>query len=171
VSAVSQLRGSTRGRWLDVGFGDGALLSTAAEFGYDVLGLDLREECVRRMRDFGFRAERRELCELDESERFEVVSLCDVLEHMPFPRRELERVARLLAPNGHALVSTPNHDSFAWQWLDRQGQNPYWRELEHYHNFGRERLFALLAECGLEPCHFAVSERYRAGMEVIAKKR
>ncbi len=170
VERIATARGSFLGRWLDVGFGDGALLSTADEFGFEVLGLDLREDCVRRMREFGYRAERRALESLEPVESFEIISMCDVLEHLPFPKRALEHAAKLLAPNGTLLVSSPNLDSFAWKWLDRSGQNPYWRELEHFHNFGRDRLCALLVECGLEPFHYAVSERYRAGMEVLASK-
>ena len=50
IEAVSGLRSSLAGRWLDVGFGNGSLVTTAAEFGYEVVGLDLREESVRLMR-------------------------------------------------------------------------------------------------------------------------
>jgi hypothetical protein len=46
--------------------------------------------------------------------------------------------------------------------------NPYWTELEHYHNFTRVRLEALLKECGYTPVYYGVSPRYMAGMEIIA---
>lgn len=42
--------------------------------------------------------------------------------------------------------------------------------LEHCHNFGRSRLWALLEECGFKPAEYGVSERYRACMEVLAIK-
>jgi hypothetical protein len=48
--------------------------------------------------------------------------------------------------------------------------NPYWGEIEHYHNFGRRRLYALLEEHGFEPARYGVSFRYRACMEVIARR-
>jgi hypothetical protein len=54
--------------------------------------------------------------------------------------------------------------------MDRAGKNPYWSELEHLHNFGRARLEALLREVGFTPTAYAVSERYLAGMEVVAKR-
>jgi SAM-dependent methyltransferase len=170
VTRMSELRKSFEGRWLDVGFGDGALLTTADEFGYDVVGLDLRESAVRRMRDFEYTVERQSLLEFRDARGFDVISLCDVLEHMPFPKQALAKAMQLLAPHGLLLVSCPNLDSFVWKWFDQRGQNPYWAELEHHHNFGRARLQALLVECRLEPIHYAISERYKAGMEIVARR-
>jgi SAM-dependent methyltransferase len=159
------------GRWLDIGFGNGALLTTAAEFGYDVAGIDLREESVRLMREAGYEAHAVELDEYRAAEPFDVVSMADVLEHMPFPKRALHRVRDLLRPGGLLFVSMPNADSFLWQVLTQNGVNPYWAEIEHYHNFGRKRLCALLDECGFEALRYGVSVRYRACMELIARKR
>jgi len=170
VEAVSRLRAALGGRWLDVGFGNGSLLTTAAEFGYEVVGLDLREESVHLMRELGFEAHALDLEEFRANEAFDVVSLADVLEHMPFPKRALQRVQDLLRTDGLLFLSMPNADSFAWQMLTRTGTNPFWGEIEHYHNFGRKRLYALLAEFGFQPVCYRVSTRYRACMEVIARK-
>jgi protein O-GlcNAc transferase len=49
--------------------------------------------------------------------------------------------------------------------------NPYWGEIEHYHNFSRARLYTLLEEFAFKPQSYGISERYRACMEVIATKR
>lgn len=170
VNAVSGLRPSLGGRWLDVGFGNGSLLTTAAEFGYEVVGLDLREESVRLMREFGYEAHSIDLDEYRTAEPFDVVSMADVLEHMPFPRRALRRARDFLRPGGLLFLSMPNADSFVWQMMTHNGVNPYWGEIEHYHNFGRKRLYELLDECGFQPARYSVSDRYRACMEVIARK-
>jgi SAM-dependent methyltransferase len=170
VEDVSTARAEWEGRWLDVGFGSGALLATAAEFGYEVVGLDRRRESVRRMRDRGFDARCAELAELDPLAPFDVISMADVLEHMPFPREALGRARALLRPGGVLFVSMPNLDSFAWRELERERRNPYWGEIEHFHNFGRARLYALLRETGFEPCRYGISQRYLACMEVIARR-
>jgi len=169
VDTVSGLRPSPGGRWLDVGFGNGSLLTTAAEFGYDVVGLDLREENVRLMHEFGYEAHSIDLDEYHTNEPFDVVSMADVLEHMPFPKRALQRARDLLRPEGILFLSMPNADSFVWQILTLNGVNPYWGEIEHYHNFGRKRLYTLLGECGFQAVRYRVSVRYRACMEVIAR--
>jgi len=170
LETVGALRPSPGGRWLDVGFGSGALLTTAAEFGYEVAGIDLREENVRLMRDAGYEAQAIELEDYRAAAPFDVVSMADVLEHMPFPKRALRRARELLGPGGLLFLSMPNADSFVWQASTRAGANPYWGEIEHYHNFGRQRLGALLEECGFEVLRYGVSLRYRMCMELIARR-
>jgi SAM-dependent methyltransferase len=157
--------------WLDVGFGNGSLLTTAAEFGFEAVGIDVREEPVRRLAELGFQVHRADMMAFAPERTFDVLSLADVLEHVPFPRPALAQARTLLAPGGLLFVSMPNRDSFNWQALDREGRNPYWGELEHLHNFGRAGLYALLRESGFEPVQYAVSQRYVAGMEILARQR
>jgi protein O-GlcNAc transferase len=158
--------GWTSGRWLDVGFGDGSLLTTAAEFGYDVVGLDLRAKNVEQLQVWGFEAHTLNI-EDYEGEGFKIISMMDVLEHMPFPKRALKRANQLLCHGGVLTVSMPNVDSFVWK---STTTNPYWAEIEHYHNFGRSRLYELLKEHGFAPSRYRVSTRYRTCMEVLATK-
>ena len=169
LDSVGTLR-PPRGRWLDVGFGSGALLTTAAEFGYEVAGIDLREESVRLMREIGYDVR---VADLDDyrAAPFDVVSMADVLEHTPVPKRSLRRASELLKPGGLLFLSMPNADAFVWQATTSNRSNPYWGEIEHYHNFGRRRLCALLEECGFELARYGVSFRYRMCMELIARKR
>jgi 2-polyprenyl-3-methyl-5-hydroxy-6-metoxy-1,4-benzoquinol methylase len=96
--------------------------------------------------------------------------MADVLEHMPYPRKALEAATALLKVGGVLLISMPNSESIVWQLLDEHDANPYWGEIEHYHNFSRRTLYSLLNEYGLIPKRYGVSERYRACMEVIAVK-
>ena len=158
------------GRWLDIGFGNGAYMTTAAEFGFHAVGLDLRENCVEIMRNLGFEAHAVEFEKFKPAEPFDVISMADVLEHMPYPK-PCRHARNLLRTDGLLFVSMPNSDSFLWKVLSDNNANPYWGELEHYHNFGRRRLYALLTECGFEPVRYGVSARYRACMEVIARKK
>ncbi len=66
--------------------------------------------------------------------------MADILEHMPFPVDGL-RATRELLQNGEVLLlSMPNLDSPVWKILDARNENPYWNELEHFHNFGKSRL-------------------------------
>ncbi len=159
------------GDWLDIGFGNGSLLFTAAEYGFVPVGIDLRRDNVEAMRNFGVEAHLVELSQFAHPSRFSVISMCDVLEHMPYPRAGLTAAHSLLEAEGVLFLSMPNMDSMAWKHLNSIQQNPYWGELEHYHNFGKGRLYGLLAESGFEPVRYGISERYRACMEVIARKK
>lgn len=158
------------GAWLDVGFGNGSLLFTAEEWGFAPFGIDLRPSSVAAMQQLGVEARCVDLTALEEPGRFSVISLADVLEHMPFPRQGLTAARRLLTRDGVLFVSMPNYDCMAWRLLDRVNANPYWAELEHFHNFSRERLCGLLREEGFEPVHYAISERYRVCMEIVAQR-
>ena len=156
------------GCWLDVGFGNGSLIFTADEWGYSAVGIDLREDNVEAVRKLGFQAHCVEISQVDQAGQFSVVSMADVLEHMPFPKVGLAAAHRLLRSGGALFVSMPNRDSVVWRFLDQSKANPYWGEVEHYHNFGRVRLSRLLAEHGFKVVEYGVSERYRACMEMIA---
>jgi 2-polyprenyl-3-methyl-5-hydroxy-6-metoxy-1,4-benzoquinol methylase len=159
------------GDWLDVGFGNGSLLFTAQEWGFTAVGVDLREANVAAMTKLGFEAH----CELIEDlafdGRFSVISMADVLEHIPYPKPALQAVTRLMKPGGVLFVSMPNMATMIWRAMDGMNANPYWGEIEHYHNFSRQRLYALLEEHGFAPLQYGISERYRACMEVIAEKQ
>lgn len=158
------------GSWLDVGFGNGSLLFTADEWGFKTVGLDLRQSSVDKMiKDWKFEVYCKDLCSFSSLTKFSVISIADCLEHLPFPKLELNAAHRLLEPNGVLFLSMPNYDCAAWRLADSNNTNPYWTELEHYHNFSRERLYSLLYELGFKPIHYGISERYRICMEVIAR--
>ena len=159
------------GLWLDVGFGNGALLGTAQEYGFSVVGLDLRRQAVELMRLDGIEAHVLEFEQFKPTNALSVISMADVLEHMPYPVPAIKHAYRLLKPDGLLFLSMPNDECHAWRMLDRMHANPYWGELEHYHNFGRQRLFKLLEQHGFEPQSYGISERYYLCMEVIARKK
>lgn len=158
------------GNWLDVGFGDGSLLMTAQEFGFNPIGIDLRNAAVEKLEQFGIEAHCSDLLQYKPDRQFAVISMADVLEHTPDPAEMLKAARWQMQSNGILFVSCPNMDTAAWRNLSNSGQNPYWGEVEHYHNFSRRRLVQLLNDCGFELAEYAVSERYRLGMELIARK-
>src|SRR5664279_747763 len=158
------------GPWLDVGFGNGSLLFTAEEFGFSPVGLDLRRSSVEAMQRLGIESHCIDITAYNRVDRISVISMADVLEHMPFPQEGLAAAHRLLRPDGILFVSMPNYNSAAWRLLDAANANPYWGELEHFHNFSRARLYALTKAMGFEPIRYGISERYRICMEVVLRR-
>jgi protein O-GlcNAc transferase len=162
---------ASEGIWLDVGFGNGSLLFTAQEYGFKPVGVDLRSDNVAILKSLGIEAHCSDLADLNLHGQCAVISMADVLEHMPFPRKGLEATQALLKTGGALLISMPNSENMVWRIMNEQKANPYWGEIEHYHNFSRTTLYRLLEDHGLKPVRYGISERYRACMEVIAIKQ
>ncbi len=158
------------GAWLDVGFGDGSLLFTAGEYGFTPIGIDLRSDNVNTMNKLGIKAFCMDIADLVLDEKCSVISMADVLEHIPFPKTALEVSHKLLDDKGVLFLSMPNSENIIWDMMTKENVNPYWGELEHYHNFSRTRLYELLQENGFTPVSYGISSRYKLCMEVIAVK-
>jgi SAM-dependent methyltransferase len=158
------------GIWLDVGFGDGSLLRTVKEFGFSPRGIDLRRPNVEALLKLGIGALCAGVDEIHADPPCRVISMQYVLAHLPYPRAALASAHRLLGDNGVLVVSTPNTETSLWEQWEREGKNPYWGEIECCHHFGKNRLYALLREQGFEPVRYAIGQRYRSCMEVVARK-
>ena len=156
--------------WLDVGCGDGALVMTASEFGFAALGIDARTEPVEALQALGYAAGRSDFMAARFENPVNVISMFDVLEHMPFPRDALDHAHATLADNGLLIISLPNMDSSSWRLMDQASGNPYWMEIEHHHNFTRASLAKLLAAHGFRVEMFDIPLRYKAQMELYARK-
>lgn len=162
------------GEWLDVGTGNGSLLFTAAEWGYDTIGMDRRIDTVERLLKLGHKAfwnDVETLEDVEGAERFSVVSLAGGLPRTPYPKRALAAAHRLLRRGGVLFLSMPNMDTIEWRILDAMGANPFWGEIEHHHNFTRARVVTLLEQQGFRVADYAVGEEDPSVMELIAIKR
>lgn len=159
------------GIWLDVGFGNGSLLFTAQEYGFTPLGVDLRKDNVTTMNSLGIEAHCVDISQLSLSGKCSVISMADVLEHMPYPKTGLIAANNLLRNGGVLLISMPNCENVLWRLTTAENVNPYWGEIEHYHNFSRSGLYSLLEAHGFKAVRYGISERYRICMEVVALKR
>lgn len=169
-AAVFGACGAAMPRWADIGFGNGGLLMTADEFGFAAIGVDARAEAVARLQALGYRA----VCSAFEAfvadAPLAVLSMADVLEHLPAPRVALERIHAMLETDGLLYLSCPNSETATWRLWEEANTNPYWGELEHYHNFSRSKLVGLLGDHGFDVIDYHVSARYYSCMEITARK-
>jgi len=110
------------GRLLDVGCATGFLLEVAQEQGFEPFGLDPNPQAVRLARSrFGDRVQQGELdAGVFEGVAFDVVTLIDVLEHVPDPAALLASVRERLAPGGVLAAVLPNSASLVRRLLGRR---------------------------------------------------
>lgn len=96
-------------RVLDLGCGTGYLIERLRRLGCEARGLDLDADLVRFMRDeLHLTADCATLDSLDPDLRFEAITLCDVLEHLPDPLSTLRSIRARLTPGGRCVIKVPN---------------------------------------------------------------
>lgn len=137
------------GRLLDVGCAAGFLLEVAREEGYDPYGLEVDPEGARLARErFGARVHCGPLdAAAFPGERFDVVTLVDVLEHVRDPGALLDAVRARLAERGVFVAVLPNAAS-----LVRRVLGARWPHYvaEHLFQWSPGNLERFLAARGLE---------------------
>ena len=105
-------RNARAGRLLDVGCSTGLFLAAARDAGWDARGLEYSADSARVARERHGR-------DVDQGEllpgrydpaSFDVVTMWDVIEHLPDPRAALRVVHEILKPGGLFVAKTPNAD-------------------------------------------------------------
>ncbi|MFD1514270.1 class I SAM-dependent methyltransferase [Halomarina rubra] len=107
----------TDGRWLDVGCGMGESVDYLRERGWDAVGLEPSEDCVRVAREaFDLDLVQQSLGEYAEDATpgsFDVVSLFGILIMNADPLAELRQVRRLLGDDGYLVFGDGHYDSLS----------------------------------------------------------
>lgn len=107
---------------LDVGCGGGILAESMAREGAHVTGLDMGAEPleIARLHSLESRIEVNYLQStveehaLTHTERYDVVTCMEMLEHVPEPASVIAACARLVKPGGMVFFSTINRNAKAW---------------------------------------------------------
>ncbi len=146
-SQISRLNLPSDATILEIGSGTGANLGLLADFG-NVVALEMSAEaialatqrCDGASRHVAMRQGRcpEDLTEL--SERFDLICMFDVLEHIEQEKESLAKLALLLKPNGHLLVTVP---AYQWMW------GPHDVHLHHKRRYTKQSLSAGCTTAGL----------------------
>jgi SAM-dependent methyltransferase len=137
------------GRALDVGCGDGWMLSALRERGWKVVGLERTHDAARSAHRLnGIPMIVGELDALGGRPAFDLIILFQALEHLANPMTTLHRCAALLVPGGVLIAAVPNFAS--WQ---ARSFGPAWFHLDvprHLHHFSPGTLASTLGRVGLQ---------------------
>jgi len=113
LNRVIRLVGSNR-RVIDLGSGPGVVASRLAQRGCDITVVDGDRDALRLASYHAKHAYCMDLNDptwtqrLEKDDRYDVVILADILEHLVDPDAALQNAAKLLAPGGHVVLSLPN---------------------------------------------------------------
>lgn len=139
---------------LDIGSGPGFFLLEGKKRGWKTLGIEPSKQAVENSKSLGL-----DIIEdlfspslANESGKFDVVHMNNVLEHIPDPRSILKAIYNLIKHGGLLCVSVPN-DYNPFQQVLREVCNyePYWvAPPEHINYFNVESLERLFKKMGFE---------------------
>ena len=150
VNRVIKIRGNN-GTWLDLGCSVGFVVKTAQEFGFEAYGIDVQP--------WGIEYGKNKLglqnlsCGLLENQNyqdnfFDVISLYDVIEHIPDLNSLVAELKRMLSKDGIIDIVTP--DIGHWRTPKKLHT---WNEIkpsEHLYYFSLKTLTMLLKKHGLK---------------------
>lgn len=142
---------------VDCGAATGFLLEVAKERGWDPYAVEFGDLGTKELRrKFGeshvFQGEIEKARFEDAGDGdFQVVTMCDYIEHVRDPARVLTRAHALLAPGGRLAITTPDAGSLSHAAL-RSGWTHY--KIEHLHYFRKDNMARLLEQCGFSKVEF-----------------
>jgi SAM-dependent methyltransferase len=173
---VQVTRLATSGRLLDVGCSTGLFLNEMQRYGqWELCGVEPSAEAARYARErFGLDVRQGRLEDAAFGEVcFDIITLWDVLEHLPDPGAAVERMRDLLAPGGRVILSVPNLDS-----IDARLFGPWWTGIDpprHFSVFRRCDLARLLTERGLQVermyCFYGRYTTFAASLRLLLRAR
>ena len=133
---------ATDKRLLDVGAGTGDFLLGAKNCGWEVLGIEPNDMARLKAKDKGVLL-MEDLDAIPTGQKFEMITLWHVLEHLPDLESQIAKLVGLLTENGTLVVAVPNFKSY-----DATYYKEYWaafdvpRHLWHFSKKSIQNIFA-----------------------------
>jgi 2-polyprenyl-3-methyl-5-hydroxy-6-metoxy-1,4-benzoquinol methylase len=141
-----------KNRLLDLGSAWGVFAERLSGAGYDVTASDLDERSLKMIRDRGLKAVRLDVVEEKfpfADGEFDVVTCCELIEHIKHPANMLGEIGRVLKPDGILVISTPN---ICWWYLRLKHLIGRWdmQDPDHIRFYTPASLEKMLGEFGFE---------------------
>jgi 2-polyprenyl-3-methyl-5-hydroxy-6-metoxy-1,4-benzoquinol methylase len=132
---------------LDIGCGAGEYLSMMRQLGWKTVGVEPGKKAALQTAERGITVHCGPFETIDfGNQRFDVITMWHVLEHIPEPRAVLEMISHLLRDDGYLVMGVPNYDS-----VDRRFFGEKWNGFElplHLYHFNPDSVSELLNRTG-----------------------
>jgi SAM-dependent methyltransferase len=134
-----------KGKFLEVGCGDGFLTEFLAKKGFSGKALDLSEEAVqltrKRVERYQIVVQKQDIVSSEEIGTYDLIILLDVLEHIEKDQITIEKITQLLRKDSFIIVSVPIKKK-EWRWDDEN--------YGHYRRYEIQEIRNLFSHCGLQ---------------------
>jgi 2-polyprenyl-3-methyl-5-hydroxy-6-metoxy-1,4-benzoquinol methylase len=149
-----------KGRLLDIGCGNGKLLLLAKNYGWDVKGLELSNflvDSIKKIYKLNVVVSNFLTYKPAKNDKYDVVVLHHVLEHLPDSILAMKKINALLKPGAHAVLSFPDIEGYELKlkrYLSNTGFNKkiYKKNYKpgHCNEFCKDSFTYLLDQTGFE---------------------
>jgi len=140
---LSEVLLKARGRVLDIGCGSGSTMEELRRLGCKVCGIEPNPKAAQACIEKGLDVACGVLDSLDYTDNFfDTVMMMNVVEHLPSPKRTLEKVYRILKPGGHVYIYCPNANSYMAAFFDEFWRG--WHVPFHLYHFTPETMSRLI---------------------------
>lgn len=133
---------------LEVGCGSGGILIPFLEAGAEVVGIDFDDAYMNAGRQHGLNLIAQSIYEFNPLEKFNLIILKDVLEHLPNLKLVLAKLKALLDDDGHVYIQVPTFEGLEFLGY----QNDFLRYFQNAHivHFSEASLNFIFAESGFQ---------------------
>ncbi len=146
---------------LDVGCSNGNLAKIFQENGCEVVGIEYDSSAAEKAKEFCQEVIQGDLDDdkifrhkVLQKEKFDVIVCGDILEHLKDPAAVLEKLKKLLKPEGYFVISLPNVAHYTVRWQLLRGKWNYQEtgilDKTHLRFFTYKSMLRLFSELNLE---------------------
>lgn len=137
-----------KGKLLDIGTANGSFLYMAKKKGWEVEGVELNKYLIKWAKEnYNLNIKQGTIFQNKFSEKFDVITLWDVLEHVSDPTKTLEKCNDLLKDNGIFVVNYPDYNTSISSALGKKW--PFYLSV-HLYYFNKKTIEKLLNKCGFK---------------------
>ena len=127
---------------LDVGCASGYFLDVLAAQGWKgIEGIELDPELAKELK-LKYNVFDQPIEKIKLEQQYDLITLFDVIEHIPLLNEALENIKNGLAADGLFVIATPNYDSWQRKLLGKRW--PHFKPLEHIYYFDATSLTKIL---------------------------
>ncbi len=148
LNLIKKISGRT-GKLFDVGAATGFFLVLAKDSGFTVSGVEISDFAAQKAREKGLNVVTGTLSDVNfVDSTYDVMTLLDVIEHMPNPENDIKIAGKMLRSGGLVVINTPDSGSLLAMALGTK-----WHLIlppEHIHYFNENGVRSLLRRNGFE---------------------
>lgn len=133
---------------LDIGCAAGYCLEVFSERGWKPFGVELNSDYAAGLLRDGYKVYNAPLLDISFEEKYHVITLFDVVEHLADLRKHFDKLNSIVAENGAIIIITPDYNS-----LQRKLFGKKWfqfKPIEHINYFSLDSITRLATEAGFK---------------------